>query len=49
MQLVAEEGRKYGLMLNNSKLEMMQINSTASIFDEHGNKIKCKDCLSFTS
>ena len=31
MQCIATEGRKYGLILNNSKLEMMQININATI------------------
>ena len=47
MQLIATEARKYGLILNNSKLEMMQINSNASVYDMDGHCIKDKQSLKY--
>ena len=47
MRIVAREGRKYGLLLNNAKLEVMQINTEASILDEHDKPIKSKDSIKY--
>ena len=33
MDCIATEGRRYGLQLNNSKLEMLQIHSNETIMD----------------
>ena len=47
MNAVAEEGRRYGLILNLSKLEMMQINCDIIIRDAEGNAIQKKDSLKY--
>ena len=47
MQCIATEGRKYGLILNNAKLEMMQINSDTVLHDMEGKVIKDKELLKY--
>ena len=47
MDCIATEGRRYGLQLNNSKLEMLQIHSNATIMDPDGNPVKCKASLKY--
>ena len=47
MDCIATEGRRYGLQLNNSKLEMLQIHSNATIMDPDGNPVKCKAFLKY--
>ena len=47
MQIVAREGRKYGLRLNNSKLELLHINCDTPVYDEEGKVIKSKDSIKY--
>ena len=47
MQVIATEGAKYGLYLNNSKLEMMQIHCNAPIYDGEGKAIKIKESIKY--
>ena len=47
MECIATEARRYGLQLNNTKLEMMQIHSNTTLMDPDGNAIKCKASLKY--
>ena len=47
MQRIAIEARKYGLILNNSKLEMMQINTDGSLYDMEEKPIKEEESLKY--
>ena len=47
MHIIANQGRKYGLKLNNSKLELMQIHGDATIRDSDGNAIKKKESIKY--
>ena len=47
MNVIAEEGKRYGLHLNMSKLEMIQINCDVRICDPDGQPIKKKDSMKY--
>ena len=47
LNCIASEGRKYGLMLNCDKFEMMQINNTTKIIAPDGTEIAAADNMKY--
>ena len=47
MQIMANEGRKYGLRVNNAKLEILQIGCNTPIYDGEGKAIQIKESIKY--
>ena len=47
MDTIATEGKKYGLMLNYDKLELLRIHTEEDIYDPDGAKIACKASIKY--